>query len=52
MKIVIVKNSNADEAHSRDNIYIRVIQLSGKEVLLPFKLLFKSMLEEGIFPEN
>lgn len=52
MKMVIIRNSNADEAHSMDNISTRFIQLSGKEVVLPLKLLFKSILEEGIFPEN
>ena len=52
MKMVIIRNPNADEAHSMDNISTRFIQLSGKEVVLPLKLLFKSILEEGIFPEN
>lgn len=52
MKMVIIRNPNADEAPSMDNISTRFIQLSGKEVVLPLKLLFKSILEEGIFPEN
>ena len=29
-----------------------MIQLCGKEIILPFRLLFKSMLEEGIFPDD
>ena len=29
-----------------------MIQLCGKEILLPLQLLFKSMLEEGIFPDD
>ena len=29
-----------------------MIQLCGKEIILPFRLLFQSMLEEGIFPDN
>ena len=28
---------------------IRMIKLCGKEIVLPLQLLFKSMLEEGIF---
>ena len=31
---------------------IRMIQLCGKEIVLPLQLLFKSMLEEDIFPED
>ena len=29
-----------------------MIQLCGKEIILPLQLLFKSMLEEGIFPDD
>ena len=29
-----------------------MIQLCGKEIVLPLQLLFKSMLEEGIFRED
>ena len=29
-----------------------MIQLCGKEMILPLQLLFKSMLEEGIFPDD
>ena len=32
-------------------ISIRMIQLCGKEIILPLQLLFKSMLE-GIFPDD
>ena len=31
---------------------VRTIQLCGKEIVLPFQLLFKLMLEEGIFPDD
>ena len=31
---------------------IRMIQLCGKDIILPLQLLFKSMLEEGIFPDD
>ena len=29
-----------------------MMQLCGKEIILPLQLLFKSMLEEGIFPDD
>ena len=29
-----------------------MIQLCGKDIILPLQLLFKSMLEEGIFPDD
>ena len=29
-----------------------MIQFCGKEIVLPLELLFKSLLEEGIFPED
>ena len=49
---LIIKNLNPDKAHGWDNISIRMIQLCGKEIVLPLQLLFKSVLEEGIFPED
>ena len=50
--LLIIKNLNADEAHGWDNISTRMIQLCRKEIVLPLQLLFKSMLEKGIFPED
>ena len=35
-----------------DRKFIRMIQLYGKEIVLPFQLLFKSMLEEDILLEG
>ena len=49
---LFIKNLNADKAHGLDNISIRMTQLCGKEIVLPLQLLFKSMLEECIFPEH
>ena len=48
---LIIKNLN-DKAREWDNISIRMIQLCGKEIVLTLQLIFKSMLEEGIFPED
>ena len=49
---LIIKNLNAHKAHGWGNISIRVIQLCGKEIVLPLQLLFKSMSEEGISPND
>ena len=49
---LIIKNLNANKAHGWDDISIRMIQLCGKSIALPLKLLFKTILEEGTFPED
>ena len=50
--LLIIKNLNANKAHSWDDISIRMIQSCGKSIALPIKLLFKTILEEGTFPED
>ena len=49
---LIIKDPYADKAYGWANISIRIIQSCGKENSLPLQLRFKSMLEEGIFPED
>ena len=49
---LIIKNLNANKAHGWDDISIRMIQLCGKSIALPLKLFFKTILEEGTFPEH
>ena len=49
---MIIKTLNSDKAHGWDNISVRMIQLCGKEIILPLQLLFKPMLEDGIFLED
>ena len=49
---LIIKNLNANKAHSWDDISIRMIQSCGKSIALSLKLLFKTILEEGTFPED
>ena len=49
---LIIKNLNANKAHGWDDISIRMIQLCGKSIALPIKLLFKTVFEEGTFPED
>ena len=48
--ISIIKNLNANKAHGWDKISIRMIKL--KTTAIPLKLIFRSMLEEGVFPDD
>ena len=48
----IIKNFIASKAHGWDNISIRMIKLWGKAIAIPLKLIFRSMLEEGVFPDD
>ena len=48
----IIKNFIASKAHGWDNISIRMIKLCGKAIAIPLKLIFRSMLEEGVFPDD
>ena len=50
--LLITKNLNTNKAHGWDDISIRMIQACGKSITLPLKLLFKTILEEGTFPED
>ena len=49
---LIIKNLDSSKAHGWDNISIRMIKLCGKSIATPLKLMFKSMLEEGTFPDD
>ena len=49
--LLVIKNHSANKAHGWDNISIRMIQYR-KSTALPLKLLFKTILEERIFPED
>ena len=49
---LIIKNFNANKAHGWDDISIQMIQLCGNSIALPLKLLFKTVLEEGTFPDD
>ena len=48
----IIKNLNASKAYEWDKILIRMIKLCGKTITIPLKLIFRSILEEGVFPDN
>ena len=49
--LLIIKNLSANKAHGW-YISIRMIQPSAKSIVLPLKLLFKTILEVGTFPEE
>ena len=52
MTHLMIKNRNANKAHSWNDISIRMMQLCGKSIALQLKLLFKTKFEEGTFPED
>ena len=47
----IIKNLYASKAHGWDKILIRMIKLWGTTIAVLLKLIFRSMLEEGVFPD-
>ena len=50
--LLIIKNLNAYKTHGWDKISIRMIKLCGRTIAIPLKLIFRSMLEEGVFPDD
>ena len=49
---LIRKNLDDSKVYGWDNISIRMIKLCGITISILLKLIFKSMLEEGIFPND
>ena len=47
----IIKNLNVDKAHGWDQLSIRMIKTCGDAITFPLKLIFKSMINEGVFPD-
>ena len=43
---------NVDKAHGRDNISIQMVKLCGKSIALPLNLIFQSILNDGVFPDD
>ena len=41
-----------NKAHGWDQLSIRMIKACGNSISLPLKLIFKSMINEGVFPED
>ena len=48
----ITKNLNVDKAHGWDQLSIRMIKTCGDAITFPLKLIFKSMINEGVFPDD
>ena len=46
-----MKNLNVDKAHRRDQLSI-MIKACCNSISVSLKLIFKSMINEGVFPEN
>ena len=48
----IIKNLNVDKAHGWDQLSTRMIKTSGDSIYFLLKLIFKSMINEGVFPQG
>ena len=48
----IIKNLNVDEDHGWDQLSIRMIKTCGDSINFLLKLIFKSMINEGVIPEE
>ena len=46
----ILHTLNVNKAHGPDNISVNMIKLCENDLVLPLKLIFKNILETGIFP--
>ena len=46
----IIKNLDPNKSHGWDNLSIRMIELCGKSITYPLKLIFEASLQEGTFP--
>ena len=48
----IIKNLNVDKAHGWDQLSIRMIKTCGDAITFPLKLIFKSMINKGVFLDD
>ena len=46
----IIKSLNVNKAHGPDNISGRMIELCGDNITLPLSIIFKNIINTGIFP--
>ena len=49
--LLIIKNLDSNKAYGCDNISIKMIQIRGEPIALPFKLLFEAALKKKNFPD-
>ena len=50
--IPTIKNLNVDKAHGWEQLSIRMIKTCGDSITFPLKLIFKSMVNEGLFLDD
>ena len=48
----IIKTLNLDKAHGWDQLSIRMIRTCVDSIIFPMKLIFKSVINEGVLPED
>ena len=48
----IIKNLNVDEDHGWDQLSIKMIKTCGDSINFLLKLIFKSMINESVIPEE
>ena len=48
----LIKNLNVDKAHGWDKLSIRMIKTCIDSITFPLMLIFKSMINEGVFSED
>ena len=48
----IRKNLNVDKAHGWDQLSIRMVKTCGDAITFPMKVIFNSMINEGVFPDE
>ena len=48
----IIKNLDVDKAHGWNQLSIRMIKICGYLITFLLKLIFKSMIYEGLFPND
>ena len=51
-KLPIIQNLKVDKAHELDQLSIRMIKTCGDSIIFPLELIIKSMVNEGVFPED
>ena len=50
--LLIIKYLNVDKAHGWDQLSVRMIKTCGDAITFPLKLIFKSMINKGVFPDD
>ena len=50
--LLIIKDLNVDKGHGWDQLSIRMIEACGNSIPFQLKLILKSVINEGVFPED